>query len=298
VARAPDLAIGGVTVHRVVDLDPFVLPFDMLLPGADPKALEPHRALLDGHVDLDAAAVLLAVQTHLVRISGLTILVDTCVGEHKPRAARADWNQRAATGYLDRLAACGARPDQVDVVLCTHLHADHVGWNTVLADGRWVPTFPNARYVMGHAELAHWQGVIARDPTASHGCYTDSVLPVVEAGLAAPVMPGEAIAEGAGTIALPGHTPGQVGLRLETGDRPVFFCGDAVHTPAQALEPDWSSRFCTDREQAAITRKALFERVAEEDAVLVPAHLRAAGMRLRRDGSRYRPAMCGCDGGC
>ena len=99
-------------------------------------------------------------------------------------------------------------------------------------------------------------------------------------------------------LSLPGHTPGQIGLRIETGQRPVFFCGDAVHTPAQALEPDWSSRFCTDREQSAVTRRALFEQVAAEDAVLVPAHLRAAGMRLRREGSRYRPTMCGCDGSC
>lgn len=296
-ATPPDLALGKVSVHRVVDLDPFVLPFDMILPGADPAALAAHRAVLDGHVDLDRNEVLLAIQTHVVRIAGLTILVDTCVGEHKPRPVRPDWNERAATGYLDRLAAAGARPEDVDIVLCTHLHADHVGWNTRLEGGRWVPTFPRARYVMGEGELAHWQATIAKDPTASHGCFTDSVLPVVEAGQAAPIAPGDAIAEGAATIALPGHTPGQIGLRLETGDRPVFFCGDAVHTPAQALEPDWSSRFCTDRARAAATRRALFERVVDEDAVLVPAHLRAAGMRLKRDGSRYRPMMCGCDGG-
>jgi glyoxylase-like metal-dependent hydrolase (beta-lactamase superfamily II) len=295
---SPDLALGRTSVHRVIDLDPFALPFDMLLPGADPAALAPFRVDLAGHVDLDALQVLLAIQTHVVRVGGLTILVDTCVGEHKPRPVRPDWHQRAATGYLDRLAAAGARAEDVDIVLCTHLHADHVGWNTVLRDGRWVPTFPRARYVMGHGELAHWQAAVARDPTLSHGCFTDSVLPVVDAGLASPITPGDAIAEGALTLPLPGHTPGQIGLRLETGDRPVFFCGDAVHTPAQAYEPDWSSRFCTDREQAAVTRRALFERVVDEDAVLVPAHLRAAGMRLKRDGSRFRPTMCGCDGGC
>lgn len=292
---APDLALGGMTVHRIVDMDPFVLPLDMM-PDADPAALEPHRAALAGHVDLDARTVLLAVQSHVVRVAGQTILVDTCVGEDKPRPARPEWNRRTAGGYLERLAAAGLRPQDIDVVMCSHLHVDHVGWNTRLVDGRWVPTFPRARYVMGHAELAHWQAVVAKDPGVNHGCYTDSVLPVVEAGQASPVDPGDTIADGATIVPLFGHTPGQIGLRVEAGGRPAFFCGDAVHTPAQIFEPDWSTRFCTDPARAAVSRRALLERVCDEDAVLVPNHLRGPGLRLQRNGTRYRPTMCGCDG--
>ncbi len=296
-AAAPDLAIGGVTVQRVIDLDPFALPLGFLFPKAEAAALEADRALLVGHVDLDAGAALLAVQSHVLRVGGRTILVDTCVGEMKPRPRRAEWDRRKGSGYLERLAAAGCRPEDVDIVLCTHLHADHVGWNTQLVDGRWVPTFPKARYLMGRAELAHWQGEIARDPSASHGAYLDSVLPVVEAGQATTVEPGEAIADGATILPLPGHTPGQVGLDVDTGaGTRLVVCGDAIHSPAQVLRPEWSSAFCCDGGEAEATRRGLLERASGEDVVLLPAHLRAAGMRVGRRGGGFRPAFCGCDG--
>lgn len=294
---APDLAIGDVSVHRVIDLDPFALPLGFLFPDAAAAALEAHRAELAGHVDLDAGTVLLAVQTHVVRTGGLTILVDTCVGEGKPRPRRAEWNDRAASGYLDRLAAAGCRPEDVDVVMCTHLHADHVGWNTRREDGRWVPTFPRARYVMGRADLEHWSAETARDPSIGHGSFLDSVLPIVEAGRAVPVQPGDDIAGNAAVIPLPGHSPGQVGLDVATsaGTRLVF-CGDAIHSPAQVIRPEWSSAFCCDAGVARDTRTGLLERAAADDVILIPAHLRSAGLRVHRTGGGFRPACCGRDG--
>ena len=140
---------GKATIQRIVDIDPFALQLSFLLPGASLEALGDHKGALGGqHVDWANGAILLAVQSHLVRAGGKTILIDTCVGEHKQRPARAEWHNRASTRYLANLKACGCTPDDVDIVMCTHLHADHVGWNTRLENGQWVPTFPKARYLM------------------------------------------------------------------------------------------------------------------------------------------------------
>lgn len=276
---------GSVRVDRVIDLDPFALPFGFLFPDASIDALKPHAGLLDGaHIDMAGGHVLLAVQSHIVRFAGKTILVDTCVGEHKERPARAEWHQRLHTQYLSRLAACGCTPDDVDIVMCTHLHADHVGWNTRLENGRWVPTFPKARYMIGDTELAHWRAAVVDKPGANHGSFQDSVLPVVERGLVATTKPGDEIAEGARIIALPGHTPGQIGLEIAAGQaETVVFCGDAIHSPAQVIKPEWSSAFCSNRQAAQTTRRGLIERAVTENLRLIPAHLRTGSMRVREE---------------
>ncbi len=289
------LDLGTARLEKIIDLDPFVLAMDFLMPGAKIEELEPHRSLLEpDHVDFAAGTVLLGLHSLLLRTAGLTILIDTCVGEHKPRPRRADWHQRAGTGYLERLKAAGIGPADVDIVLCTHLHADHVGWNTRLDNGRWVPTFPNARYLIGRRELDHWQTEEARSPGQhNHGAFQDSVQPIIEAGLAEPVEDGFEIARGARLIGLPGHSPGQIGLCVEcAGGRNAFFCGDVIQTPVQAIRPEWSSRFCIDPDLAARTRVDLFERAEADVSYVVPAHLRnAAAMRLRRAGGGFVPAF-------
>src|SRR5690606_29853570 len=153
-------------------------------PGATGEALRPFEATLaPDHVDLARGNILIGLHSLLLRVGGLNILIDACVGEQKHRPRRADWHQRAGTGYLDRLRAAGVAPEEIDIVLCTHLHADHVGWNTRMDNGRWVPTFPKARYLIGRDELAHWQAEEAAEPGRhNHGSYADSVLPVIEAG--------------------------------------------------------------------------------------------------------------------
>lgn len=287
------LDLGTATLDKIVDLDPFRLPLTFLMPDADMAAILPHRSLLEpDHVDFTAGDVLLGLHSLLLRVGTLTVLIDTCVGEHKQRPRRADWHERQASGYVERLARAGVRPQDVDIVLCTHLHADHVGWNTRLQNGRWVPTFPNARYLIGGRELAHWQDEELRAPGRhNHGAYTDSVLPVVEAGLVETVEDGFAIGRGAEIVGLPGHSPGQVGLCLHcSGDRQAFFCGDVVQTPVQVLRPDWSSQFCADRALATHTRIELFDRAAETGSFIIPAHLRgAAAMTVGRTGDGYLP---------
>jgi glyoxylase-like metal-dependent hydrolase (beta-lactamase superfamily II) len=282
---------GDASVHRIIDIDPFTLPLSFLFPGAAIEALGAAAATLDGtHIDAAHASVHLAVQSHLIRFGGKTILIDACVGEHKPRPARPDWHQRSDSRYLANLAAAGCAPEDIDIVMCTHLHADHVGWNTRLVSGRWVPTFANARYLMSPSEIELRASEAAQRPEANHGSYQDSVLPVIERGLVTSVQGGDMITDGATIVPLPGHAPGQIGLEFATGARShLLFCGDAIHSPAQVHQPQWSSAFCFDAAQAVLTRAALLARAAAEDLILIPAHLRAACMRIREQGGAMVP---------
>jgi glyoxylase-like metal-dependent hydrolase (beta-lactamase superfamily II) len=283
------IALGPTTIQRVIDLDPYQATLGVIFPGATLAALEPAMDLLAGrHVDRASSSVLLAMQSFVLRIAGKTILVDACVGEHKSRPLRPLWNDRSGTPFLANLAAAGCAPEDIDIVMCTHLHADHVGWNTRLESGRWVPTFPNARYLMTQGEIDQRSGETAE---ANHGSYQDSVLPILDRGLATIIADGDEIADGAKVIALPGHSPGQVGLDIATGGTRALFCGDAIHSPVQVFHPQWSSAFCFDPAQSAATRHALLARAAGEDLLLVPAHLRAAGMRIREKGGSFTPVI-------
>ena len=258
------------------------------------KKLDPAARLIlaDRHVDFAAGTVLLVIQSHLLRFAGKTILLDACVGEHKARPLRPQWNNRTNTSYLATLAAAGCAPEDIDIVMCTHLHADHVGWNTRLVSGRRVPTFPNARYVMSQREIDQRTVDAAKSPQANHGSFQDSVLPVLDAGLVHIAKPGDDLADGARIIDLAGHSPGQIGLELAAGGSAHFiFCGDAIHSPVQVFCPDWSSAFCSDPAQAVRTRRMLLERAADEDLRLIPAHLRAASMRVEEKHGGFVPLI-------
>lgn len=287
------LALGHVTIQRVTDLDPFAIPIDVLFPGATMEQINPAARILAGrHFDPATGKILLAIQSHLVRFAGKTILIDACVGEHKARPLRPEWNLRASTRYLTNLAACGCAPEDIDMVMCTHLHADHVGWNTRLQSGRWVPTFPKARYLMSQREVDHRAQEAAQSAAANHGSYQDSVVPIFDAGLVQVVQVGEEIVEGSAIIDLAGHAPGQIGLEL-AGDAHsrVLFCGDAIHNPLQVFHPQWSSGFCFDRAYAERTRRALLQRAASERLYLIPAHLRAAAMRIEHRNGGFVPLI-------
>lgn len=282
--------LGDARVDLVPDIDRFALPAARIMPGRNLNELLPHRALLEpDHVDFGQGDILLGVQALLLRIPGLTVLVDTCVGEEKERPVRPEWHRRTASGFLEAL---GLAPEDVDVVFCTHLHADHVGWNTRRVDGRWVPSFPRARYLVGRRELDYWQSRAAAEPGVNHGAFADSVQPLLEAGVVDAVADGHELAPGLTLKPLPGHTVGQMGLWLERGGARAIFCGDAIHSPVQIYRPDWSSAFCTDGEEAAVTRRTLLDCAAEDGTVLVPAHFRHCGCtRIRRSGEDYVPLL-------
>ena len=279
-------------VTAIVDKDCFEIDLARMFPTASADAMAAHAWLAPHHYDPTARRIRLGMHSFLIRTGTLNILVDMCVGEHKERPAHPAWHRQTGSRFLPGLAAAGLTPDDIDLVFCTHLHADHVGWNTRLVDGRWVPTFPRARYAVSAQELAFWQAEQAASPQpVNHGAFLDSVLPIVEAGLTMPVAPGDRLDGGLAFVDLAGHTPGHMGLEIVRPGARALFCGDAIHSPVQLPYPDWSSAFCDDAQASARTRRAMLERTADEGVLLCPAHFRhARWTRIRRAGNGFAVA--------
>jgi glyoxylase-like metal-dependent hydrolase (beta-lactamase superfamily II) len=219
----------------------------------------------------------LRVSNHswLIRTARQTILVDACTGNHKHRPFNPAFHQ-LETPYLDRLRQAGVSPSDIDVVLCTHLHADHVGWNTMLENGRWVPTFPRARYLFARAEEEYWRRAInlvpENDPANRTVVYEDSVLPIIRAGRAELIDGSFAVEDHLVVEPAPGHTPGHIVLKLNCPDATAIFCGDVVHHPIQICEPDWNTQFCIDQGVARETRRRILNESADNDGWLFPTH--------------------------
>jgi glyoxylase-like metal-dependent hydrolase (beta-lactamase superfamily II) len=271
--------IGGVTVTRIEEQIGFSsFPPDQYLVGLDPESLLRHRAwLVPHHYSPEHDRFITSVHSWLIRTGRHTILLDCCGGNHKERPG-AQRLHRLETPFLERLRAAGAAPEEIDMVLCTHLHADHVGWNTTLRDGRWVPTFPNAKYLFSRKENDH--GDPRRNPAAAAdpwrgGAYRDSVLPVIESGQAVLLDGAHAIDDAMFVEPAPGHTPGHVILKLADRDRRALFCGDVMHHPLQVYAPDLNSRFCELPDEARATRKRVLEHCAGMQALLFPTHFGA-----------------------
>lgn len=281
------LRLGEVTIDRVVELSQSSFPTTSMLPDATAADLAKHHGWLAPHfLDATTGDMRSHIQTYIVRTPQHTILVDTGVGNHKPRAGRSHWHMRQGT-YLEDLAAVGVSPEAVDLVVCTHLHVDHVGWNTRLVAGHWVPTFPNAKYIFAGEEWEFWWAEHAADAEA-HACIGDSVQPVVEAGQVQLVDSNYVIDQYARFEPSPGHTPGHVCLRLTTSAGEAVFAGDLMHRPVQVAEPQWSSIFCTDAAQSRTTRRAFVETHANTETLILAAHFPTPGRIVRRaDGFRF-----------
>jgi glyoxylase-like metal-dependent hydrolase (beta-lactamase superfamily II) len=275
--------LGGMTLRGVADEDPFELPRDLIFPGTDNALLERAARLDPLGVNVARDTIILRVQVFVIECAGRTIVVDGGVGNGKDRPARASWHHRQ-TDFLDRL---GVAPEAVDMMLFTHLHADHVGWATRKRDGRWVPTFPNARHVVPDVEYAYWEARNTVSPV-NHGSFDDSVVPLAEAGLLDRVPLDHVPLPGLRFRHLPGHTPGQVGIVLEGAKTPAMIAADAVHHPAQLLVPALTSRFCSDPADAVATRLALLEEASSEGTTLVPHHARGRRLwQVARDGDVF-----------
>jgi glyoxylase-like metal-dependent hydrolase (beta-lactamase superfamily II) len=190
------------------------------------------------------------------------------VGNDKDRGGRPPFHM-LHTAFLEDLRAAGVAPESIDVVLCTHLHVDHVGWNTRLERGRWVPTFPRARYLFARREWEHWSA--ERDDDTVR-IMADSVTPIVEAGLATLVEADHRISDELWLEPTPGHTPGHVSVRLRSGDADAVITGDLMHHPIQMAEPQWCSHFDVDPEQARKTRRAFCERYADRPVTVLGTH--------------------------
>jgi glyoxylase-like metal-dependent hydrolase (beta-lactamase superfamily II) len=283
---------GDITVDCVVEQEqPLLLPA-VLYPTSTPEGWDAHRSWLDPTL-LDPASQRLVMSIHsfVVRTRHHTIVVDTGGGNDKPRPQKPRYHMNRYP-YLERLAALGVTPDSVDFVVFTHLHVDHVGWNTRLVDGRWVPTFPRARYLIPRLEWDFWREEYTRPEFTDDPYYEDSILPVLAAGQAVFVDGDHAIEDRVRLEPLPGHTPGHVAVRLAGGGREAVMSGDLMHHPIQCAEPQWNSCFCVDAEQAHATRRAFLERHADTDTLVMTAHFRTPGAgRIVRHGTAWRFAF-------
>jgi glyoxylase-like metal-dependent hydrolase (beta-lactamase superfamily II) len=283
---------GDITVDRVVEQEQPLLAPAVLYPTSTPEDWDAHRSWLEPTL-LDPASQRLVMSIHsfVVRTRHHTIVVDTCGGNDKPRPRKPRYHLNRYP-YLERLAAVGVTPDSVDIVLFTHLHVDHVGWNTRLVAGRWVPTFPRARYLIPRVEWDFWREEYTRPRFTDDPYYEDSILPVLAAGQAVFVDGDHAIEDRVRLEPLPGHTPGHVAVRLAGGGREAVMSGDLMHHPIQCAEPQWNSCFCVDAEQARATRRAFLERHADTDTLVMTAHFRTPGAgRIVRHGMAWRFAF-------
>src|SRR3979411_1598614 len=209
------LAVGDLTIHRIIEQETTFLPALEMLPDLTPDLLAENRAWMREAGALDANDILiLCFQSYVVKTPHHNILIDSCIGNDKPRPLRPKWNMKTDDTYMRALAAAGFSPADIDYVMCTHLHVDHVGWNTRLDNGRWIPTFPKARYIFAKNEFDFWTELHAKAPMAT---FSDSVLPVIEARRAEIVRNDFAIGDHARIFPTPGHKPGQVAFAFRRG---------------------------------------------------------------------------------
>ena len=258
--------IGAVRVTRIVESET-KLPATNLFPQASLEAVAPHRAWLVPHFMDEEDQFRLSIHALLVDAPGLRVLVDTCIGEHTLPGYE-DLSENSAD-LREELAAAGVPLESVDVVLCTHLHFDHVGWNTVKVDGRWVPTFPNARYLFARAEWEHWNAAPGGGFVST---LESAVRPVVDAGLADLVETDHLLCDSLRLVPTPGHTPGHVALAIESEGSRALITGDCTHHPVQWAEPDWEMSADTDSAQAAVTRRALLDAHGDAETLIIGTH--------------------------
>jgi glyoxylase-like metal-dependent hydrolase (beta-lactamase superfamily II) len=277
--------VGAVTITRIVEIE-LPVPYSEARPflaQATPAALRtmpwlyPHYVTEEGHLRLSIHAL-------LVEAPGLRLVVDTCVGNDRPRSLLG--GQALATDFLKHFEAAGWTRDGVDAVVCTHLHVDHVGWNTLLQDGKWVPTFPKARYLIGRKEHAHWS---AEGDAEQQQILADSVQPIFDAGLVDLVEMDHRLSDEVRLIPTPGHTPGHVSVMIESQGERAMITGDMTHHPCQMAHTDWSPPFDSDPVASAEMRRGVFESVADQPVLVIGTHYAAptAG-HVKRDGDAFR----------
>lgn len=260
------LRLGDLQIQPVLDITSLHAPISEVFLEATPDALAPYRHWLEPDALCpETQRIRLPVQAYLVRTRHHRILIDTCVGCEKAIPDAPSWHERTDASWLERLAAAGSRPEDIDYVFCTHLHMDHVGWNTRLRDGRWVPTFPNAKYVFSKPEYeaaASARGVP----------FQQSVLPVLEAGQAQIVALDFALDDQVWLEPTVGHTEGHVAVNLASNGRRAAMCGDLMHSPVQCPHPEWSPVWDRDPELARRTRRRFLEQHADTDTIVLTAH--------------------------
>ncbi|KMW58190.1 Beta-lactamase-like protein [Candidatus Rhodobacter oscarellae] len=277
--------IGEVEVWRILEMNGPFFPPDELFSNAGPDLAKVISALDPHTICPRTGALILPVQGFLLRTPHHLVLVDACVGNHKTVPSPDFWHMRDSDRFLQALAAAGAAPEDVDYVMCTHLHSDHIGWNTRLLDGRWVPTFRNAKYLMPGVDIAE---MAERAPPQ----YAESIHPVIEAGQAEHVEAGHRLGDELTLIPTPGHTDGHVSVLVESGPARAVITGDALHCTAQCWHPEWHFRYDAEPDRAVTSRRALLGRAASEDLRVLGSHMTLPSIgrvRAKGDAFEWRP---------
>jgi glyoxylase-like metal-dependent hydrolase (beta-lactamase superfamily II) len=276
--------VGEVTVTKIVELE-VTGGSRFILPQATPEAVLPIDWLQPDFAD-QRGRLKMSIHALVVETPSRRIVVDTCLGNDKENRRIPTWN-KLQTSFLADLAAAGYARETIDTVVCTHLHVDHVGWNTMLVKGSWVPTFPRARYLMGRVEFDHWASQQEREDMAA--VFADSVTPVWDAGLVVLVETDHRLCGEISLVPTLGHTPGHVSVRIASQGEEALITGDFMHHPCQIARPDWSSTADSDPAEARHTRERMLTDLADTPILIIGTHFagRTAG-RVVRDGDAFR----------
>ncbi len=274
--------VGDVRVTSVVEIEA-PIPGELMIPSADVASVQAHPWLVPDFATADGLVVL-RIQLLVVESEGKRIAIDTCLGNDKPRTNV--FFDHLETPFLAGLEAAGFPRQSFDAVICTHLHVDHVGWNTMLVDGEWVPTFPNARYLIGRVESEHWDAYGIHEDGDVYG---DSVRPVIEAGLVDLVEFGHRVTGDVVLEATPGHSPGHQSVHITSNGAEAVITGDVMHHPIQCCEPHFASNFDSDAAHAQATRREFLARYADTDVLVIGTHFGGAGAgHVVADGDAWR----------
>ena len=258
--------VGDVKITRVVEIESLG-GSRFILPDATREACLPYTWMQPHFMD-EQGNLQMSVHALVVDTGDRRILVDTCIGNDKERHVP-NWSH-LQTHFLQDLSDAGYPPETIDTVLCTHLHVDHVGWNTMLVDGQWVPTFPNARYLFAKTEWEHWDA--NEDESVDGPVLADSVRPVGEAGLVDLVDVDHRVCAEVCLEPTPGHTPGHVSVHIRSGGAEALITGDCIHHPVQMSRPDWCSSAAVDQAQGQQTRESLLERYVDDQILIIGTH--------------------------
>jgi len=274
--------IGAARITRVVESEGPTSP-RFLFADATPEKLLQHAWLQPRFLNGEGKLIM-SIHAFVIESQGRVIVVDTCVGNDKPREAK-NWNMLKGR-FLEDMGEAGFPRERVDTVLCTHLHVDHVGWNTMMKDGKWVPTFPNARYLIARKEWAYWKDEADGPDRAVRN---DSVRPIIYAGLADFVDADHHLTAEVFLEPTPGHTPGHVSVRISSQGQDAVITGDLMHHPVQCAEPQWASNFDVDADAARATRRGFLEKYQDGKTLVLGTHFAAptAG-HVAADGQAFR----------